>query len=298
MEELKFRPLRADEIEVRVQSVFEKGVVLLIYKDARVDMDVLDETVGTMNWKRSHSRDNANCTVSIWDAEKKEWVGKEDTGTESTAEKEKGLASDSFKRACVLWGIGRELYHAPFIWIPAEKCEIKEGKNGKLTCRTEFKVSEIDVDDYKRIKELVICNKRTGAVVYSYGTAKKAAEKKTEPAPKGNPVKASEKDIEEIKSVMMEDMVAKNADPAIVLARFGVNALDDMTSEQAKACKNWLSMVAEAYADAEAAGVDIAGVVSYYGEKDGIEAKTLYDLSDASIHKALVILRQRANKGA
>ena len=80
-----------------------KGVSLLLYKNSRVDMDMLDETVGAENWERLHSRDNANCTVSIYDSDKKMWVSKEDSGTESNTEKEKGLASDSFKRACVNW---------------------------------------------------------------------------------------------------------------------------------------------------------------------------------------------------
>jgi hypothetical protein len=113
-----FRKLKASEIDVRVQSVKEgKGAVLLLYKDARCDMNILDETVGAFNWKREHSRDNANCTVSLWDSEKSQWVGKEDTGTESNTEAAKGLASDSFKRSCFVWGIGRELYTSPFIWI-------------------------------------------------------------------------------------------------------------------------------------------------------------------------------------
>lgn len=113
-----FRKLKASEIEVRVQSIKEgKGAVLLLYKDARCDMNILDETVGAFNWQRVHSRDNANCTVSIYDNENGRWVSKEDTGTESNTEAAKGLASDSFKRACFNWGIGRELYTAPFVWI-------------------------------------------------------------------------------------------------------------------------------------------------------------------------------------
>ena len=96
--ELKFRDLTASEIDVRVATVSERGCSLLLYKDARVDMDILDETVGAMNWQRSHTRENANCIISIWDSEKLQWVSKEDTGTESFTEKEKGLASDSFKR--------------------------------------------------------------------------------------------------------------------------------------------------------------------------------------------------------
>lgn len=92
---LEFRLLKADEIEARISQVSEKGVTLLLYKDARCDMNILDETVGPLNWQRHHSRENANCTVSIWDEDKKQWIEKEDTGTESKTEVEKGLASDS-----------------------------------------------------------------------------------------------------------------------------------------------------------------------------------------------------------
>lgn len=100
----EFRKLKADEIDCRIATVKEKGVQLLLYKDARVDQNILDETVGPMNWQRRHTRENANCIVSIWDEEKKQWIEKEDTGTVSYTEKEKGLASDSFKRACSTGG--------------------------------------------------------------------------------------------------------------------------------------------------------------------------------------------------
>lgn len=98
MKELKFRDLRADEIECRVGTQRDNGISLLLYKDARCDMNILDETVGSLNWQRRHSRDNANCTVSIWDPEKLQWIEKEDTGTESKTEAEKGLASDSLSK--------------------------------------------------------------------------------------------------------------------------------------------------------------------------------------------------------
>ena len=119
---IKFRDLKAEEIEVRIGQIGtrEDGsgwFTLLLYKNARVDMDVLDETVGCLNWQRVHSRDNANCSIGIYDEDKKAWVWKEDTGTESNTDKEKGLASDSFKRAGTNWGIGRELYTAPFMFI-------------------------------------------------------------------------------------------------------------------------------------------------------------------------------------
>lgn len=157
---LEFRDLTAEEIDVRISTVKEgSGMSLLLYKDARCDMNVLDETVGPYNWQRSHSRDNANCTVSIWDDEKKQWISKEDTGTESNTEAEKGLASDSFKRACFNWGIGRELYTAPFIWIPEGLYKSKYDK---------FCVQEIIIKD-KKIIALAIYNKTTKKIVYSYG---------------------------------------------------------------------------------------------------------------------------------
>lgn len=172
MKNLTFRTLRADEIDCRIATVKESGVSLLLYKDARCDMNILDETVGTFGWQREHSRDNANCTVSIYDEEKGQWVSKEDTGTESFTEKEKGLASDSFKRACFNWGIGRELYTAPFIWIPSAKCNIKDSgrkdSHGKaiLTCYDRFLVKDIGYDQNRSINRLQIKHGKTNAVVY------------------------------------------------------------------------------------------------------------------------------------
>ena len=158
---MEFRLLEADEIECRVAQVIStpkfKGVSVLLYKDARVDQNILDETVGSFNWQRRHTRDNANCIVSIWDESKKQWVEKEDVGTESNTEKEKGKASDSFKRACFNWGIGRELYSAPFIWIPAERCNIKQSGN-KYICNDKFRVEKITYDDDGNIDGLSIMN--------------------------------------------------------------------------------------------------------------------------------------------
>ncbi|MDQ0459090.1 hypothetical protein [Clostridium sardiniense] len=156
--ELKFRTLKESEIDVRVATVTEKGVSLLLYKDARCDMNILDEAVGPMNWKRAHTRENANCIVSIWDEDKEQWISKEDTGTESFTEKEKGQASDSFKRACFNWGIGRELYTAPFIWVSKENCNIKSKGNNKWTCTDKFSVEKIAYDENKNIVGLSIRN--------------------------------------------------------------------------------------------------------------------------------------------
>lgn len=166
-----FRDLRANEIDCRVSQINEKGLALLLYKDARVDMDILDETVGAKNWQRKHTRDNANCIIEIWDEDKKQWISKEDTGTESFTEKEKGLASDSFKRAGFNWGIGRELYTAPFIYIPLIDKENQPNfnlteKNGKKTTYTKFFVEAIQITD-KIITGLAIKNDK-GKRVFVY----------------------------------------------------------------------------------------------------------------------------------
>lgn len=160
----KFRALRADEVEVRVSQIGPYSTQLLLYKDARCDMNILDEGVGPDNWQRKHTRDNANCIVSIWDESKKQWIEKEDTGTESYTEKEKGLASDSFKRACFNWGIGRELYTAGRISVPNNKLEIIE-KNGKKALKDTLDVTAMDVEN-GAITRLII-SKGDGSVVFS-----------------------------------------------------------------------------------------------------------------------------------
>lgn len=151
MGNLVFRKLQADEIDCRVGTATEKGVSLLMYKDARVDMRLLDEVVGCMNWKREHEIINGNlyCTVSIYNAVTKEWVSKQDVGVESNTEKEKGQASDAFKRACFNWGIGRELYTCPFIWVTLRDDEWRFGTNGKKSPKTSFKVTDIEYQDDK-----------------------------------------------------------------------------------------------------------------------------------------------------
>lgn len=177
-----FRTLRADEIDCRIATVKQSGITLLLYKDARCDMHILDETVGPLNWQRSHSRENANCTVSIWDDERKQWVSKEDTGTESFTEKEKGLASDSFKRACFNWGIGRELYTAPFIFVKSGDCKVVSKRSGSgYTCNDHFYVSDIGYDDNRVINRLQIRQQKSNKVVFDLG--KKESEETEELSP-------------------------------------------------------------------------------------------------------------------
>ena len=171
--ERMFRLLNADEIECRVSTFnAEKGLSLLLYKDARVDQNILDETVGPDRWQRRHELINGNlfCNVGIRFTREdgtSEWVWKQDVGTESYTEKEKGQASDSFKRACFNWGIGRELYTAPFIWIKPDNFTVSNGKNGPTTY-DRFDVSGIEYTD-GTISWLEITNTKINAVVYAYG---------------------------------------------------------------------------------------------------------------------------------
>lgn len=159
---MKFGKLRADEIEIRAAQVTEKGASLLLYKDARVDQRILDESVGSFNWRNSYRSIEGNlyCLVEIYDAEKGQWIGKENVGTESYTEAEKGQASDAFKRACFNWGIGRELYSAPFIWVPADKVEIDKTPKGKYALKSFApRVSKIEYDANGNISDLEIENK-------------------------------------------------------------------------------------------------------------------------------------------
>lgn len=151
-------PLKIDQIDFRVQSINRGGyATILAYKDARADMQRLDEVCGPLNWQRRHCRENHNCVVSIYNAETGEWVSKEDTGTESNTEQQKGLASDSFKRACTNWGIGRELYDYPVIQVklrgdgqkndrgyPADKDGewVAEGRTGKPQASFNLKLKD------------------------------------------------------------------------------------------------------------------------------------------------------------
>ena len=167
---LKFRELTKDEIECRIGMVSRdgKGLSLLLYKDARCDMRILDETVGAENWQNRFYEHKGIlfCSVGInTNFDKPEapdrWVWKDDAGVESNTEAEKGNASDARKRAGVAWSIGRSLYTAPFIWIKAEDCNMKQekGRNGdEWKCKDTFAVEKIIIKDGE-IAALAIWNK-------------------------------------------------------------------------------------------------------------------------------------------
>lgn len=159
---MNIRLLKPSEIECRIGTFKEaKGMSLLLYKDARVDMRILDEVFSPMGWERKHELIDGNlyCTISIYNEKTGTWISKQDVGTESNTEKEKGQASDSFKRAAFNWGIGRELYTSPFIWIPSSKGYTKYDK---------FLVKEIGYNDEREINYLVV-NDSKGNVAFKFG---------------------------------------------------------------------------------------------------------------------------------
>lgn len=192
MEQL-FRGLEPDEIEVRVGSISQKGASLLLYKDARCDMNILDSVFTPFGWERKHEaiKNNLFCSVGI-KAESGEWVWKQDCGTESNTEKEKGEASDSFKRACFNWGIGRELYTAGKIFVSCQT-EASGGNKYKLKNPFEFygvKVRSIEYDETTKQRTIVglVIEDRNGEIIYSRNA-------KATPTKKPTP-KASTKDIQ------------------------------------------------------------------------------------------------------
>ena len=171
---MEFRTLNANEIECRVAQVYEgKGITLLLYKNARTDSSILDETVGKENWQDKYYECKGNLFCSVGIKCDGEWIWKDDCGTESYTEKEKGEASDAFKRACATrWGIGKELYTAPLIWIKEE--QIKKWStsgSGKKAPKDRFRVKHIKTINGK-IEELIIFNDTTREDCFVYGVAK------------------------------------------------------------------------------------------------------------------------------
>jgi len=234
------RLLKADEIYARVNQVFYsdkwKGVSILLYKDARVDMSVLDEEFGPTNWQVSYEMigDSMFCTISVWDAEKKQWISKQSNGVESNMEAEKGRASDALKRSGFLWKIGRELYTAPNILITLDKeGEITSKKDNygkdKAVCNCSFKVEEIEYDDNRNISYLRLSKtlKKNTEDCFTWGnksTKRIVIGKNVEaPKPEFSPATA----YATILQMVGGDKIVANAE----LKKAGASSMKDITEE-------------------------------------------------------------------
>ncbi len=234
MKEPVFRLLDADEIECRVGVVNEKGLSLLLYKDARVDFKILDETFGLYGWQRNHQEINGNlfCTISIWDEEKGQWIEKQDVGTKSDYEQEKGQASDSFKRAAVCTGIGRELYTAPFIWVSIGQVEIRpkgQGKGQGYTTSERFSVKEIGYNEKREINHLVIVNSK-GQRVFSMKSDHNVPVSNQAVKPQEKPETKCVLDKRRL-SLMMKELERTGVSLETVLGRYHLQDISQMTLE-------------------------------------------------------------------
>ena len=230
MSKLEFRLLKAEEIEARISTCNQYGVGLLLYKDARCDQNILDEIVGPTNWQRHHSRDNANCIVSIWDDAKQQWIEKEDTGTESFTEKEKGLASDSFKRACFNWGIGRELYTAPNMFVFAKDLKTLKQDGSRWVCKDSFKVTDIQYIDDKIVYVKVLNLKTNNTIEFGV------------PASDVPKLQAVEQTlVSDLKVKALEEKCkADNVDVNDILKLYKVNSLAELTEvKYANIIQHW-----------------------------------------------------------
>ena len=214
------RLLRPEDIEVRIQSTNKGGARLLLYKNARIDMTILDETFGAMNWQRTHTRDNTNCIVSVWDDTKKQWISKEDTGTDSNMEAQKGRASDSFKRACFNWGIGRELYTAPDIFIYKGDLKTFSASGDRYNCYDRFTVTDITYNG-RTIATVTIRNENNGKV-QTFGDAVKNPTQ-TKPVPA-----VSQANIDALKNAIEK----KGFNISLVLGMAGVETLEGITADE------------------------------------------------------------------
>jgi len=247
------RTLKATEIELKVQMITKTskgsvGCLLVPYKDARVDMKLLDETYGEKNWQRTHEEisNSLFCNIDVWDNEKKQWVRKQDVGVESFTEKEKGEASDSFKRAGVNWGIGRELYTSPFIWIPLNENEytVKE-KNEKETLTLKkninFTVHSIAYTLDREIMAIKIMD-QDQKIRYELTEEQYWADREGRNISKE---RASKEQIEALEKAIKDNLEFLSVD--MVTEAYGVKTLSDLTKGQAKGAMNQIDHMREEY---------------------------------------------------
>lgn len=215
------RFLYAEEIECRVGTISEKGLSILLYKDARVDQNILDQTFGIFGWMRTHEKigDALFCTVSI-KGEDGMWISKSDVGTESYSDPIKGAASDAFKRACVNLGIGRELYSAPFIWIPADKVNIQREKE-KWVVKDRFRVSRIVYDEERAVISGVEIQNNRNEIVYSYGFGGAVSTKE--------PVTVVDKKVTSVQiRSLRKEMIRTGVTEEDICDRYGVFSINQM----------------------------------------------------------------------
>jgi hypothetical protein len=231
--EKKIRCLKPEEIEIRVQQITEKGAQLLLYKDSRCDKRILDETFGIFGWKDRYEEIKGNlfCTISIYDEAEQQWIDKCDCGTETFSEKEKGEASDAFKRAGFNVGIGRELYTRIFYFASVPTKKNDKGKYDLANKYEKFTVAEISTnEETEKIEKIKIADSK-GNIVFSYGYPKTTA-KKEEIKKMDKPVEMIEEgQITAIRILLKDHEELKKA----VYKKLGITSSTEMPSKLTKA---------------------------------------------------------------
>lgn len=231
--EKKIRCLKPEEIEIRVQQITEKGAQLLLYKDSRCDKRILDETFGIFGWKDRYEEIKGNlfCTISIYDEAEQQWIDKCDCGTETFSEKEKGEASDAFKRAGFNVGIGRELYTRIFYFASVPTKKNDKGKYDLANKYEKFTVAEISTnEETEKIEKIKIADSK-GNIVFSYGYPKTTA-KKEETKKMDKPVEMIEEgQITAIRILLKDHEELKKA----VYKKLGITSSTEMPSKLTKA---------------------------------------------------------------
>lgn len=235
MTDYKFPLLQKQQIEVKVKKVVQSGAILLLYKTARTDMDILDSTVGPQNWTNDYReiKGNLYCGIAIRNGD--EWIWKWDCGIESRSDgdgnEKKGEASDAFKRAGFRWGIGRELYTAPFVFamLPTEK----QGAGYRLAGTPKFRVDEIAYQDDAISRLRIMCETRnTETEVFRFGM--QGAPQRKPPSPAAQPTQPAQPT--RIVQGQMDYIcaVCSEAEIQAILRKQKIERLEDMLFEKAK----------------------------------------------------------------
>ena len=240
------RLLKASEIEAKIKQVSEKGVVILLYKTARTDMDILDEEFGPMNWQSEYReiKENMYAGIGVKNTETGEWVWKWDCGTESYTEKEKGEASDSFKRACFNWGIGRELYTAPFMFIKADTIRGERGftlkdKNAFYGCEVSD-IGYFETDTKREISFVKIINK-SGDIIFSWNKSNQRSGEKKTAEQISEDLQNPDGKITAGAASYLEGLVLDTKSNIHELFKYyNVEGFEDLTNKQFEHCKNIL----------------------------------------------------------
>lgn len=213
------RKLRADEIECRVAQVSSKGCSLLLYKTARVDRAILDEEFGAMGWQNDFKVIDGKMYggIGVWHNDLDEWVWRWDCGTESNTEAEKGQASDCFKRAGFKWGIGVELYTAPFIWLNVDVKQ--EGSKWKLANPfTKYSVKYIEYNN-DTISHLEIVDDKDNTVYFMGKKVTKNTQK---------PKDIVDKRIEEFKDLEPVETIETDSNVIIAIGLRASNSMKEL----------------------------------------------------------------------